>query len=280
MKFNLMLIAGAFLPVLADEDPTTKARTLLQEGVVHKNHDVRRQAALALSLAPHREATLDLLKPLLKDHEPKVRAAAITTVGELKIPGSAELLHESLTDHIPEVAFEAAKALYALKDQMGRDTLQSVLSGQVKVKSNPITAEAREMLSRLKTPKGILWFALTTGVGYAPVPGLGEGMFAMQLLMQEPELSGRASAVLLLARDTDDSTKDAILDVLDDKDWTVRAAGVQALAIRHDASVRHRLPALFDDKHEQVRYRAAAAYLRLDLLANRPVGGRKKAGRS
>lgn len=51
-----------------------------------------------------------------------------------------------------------------------------------------------------------------------------------------------------------------------DKDWSVRAAAVHAIAVRNDPALEADLIPLFEDKKEAVRVRAAAGYLRLEAI--------------
>jgi HEAT repeat protein len=85
----------------------------------------------------------------------------------------------------------------------------------------------------------------------------------MQQLLSDPEVSGRATAALMLAHERDRATLDALRGALTDKDWSVRAAAVHALALRGDARMKNDLLPLLDDDHQAVRLRAAAAYLRV-----------------
>jgi HEAT repeat protein len=52
-----------------------------------------------------------------------------------------------------------------------------------------------------------------------------------------------------------------------DKDWTVRAAAVEAIAKRADASLLADIVPVMSDKKDIVRYSAAAAVLRLTRIA-------------
>jgi HEAT repeat protein len=80
-------------------------------------------------------------------------------------------------------------------------------------------------------------------------------------------VTGRALAATILAREKDEATLAALREALSDKDWSVRAAAVHSLALSNQPELRSDLVALLDDKKEAVRYRAAAAYLRLELLS-------------
>jgi HEAT repeat protein len=68
---------------------------------------------------------------------------------------------------------------------------------------------------------------------------------------------------LLLANATDPATLAALKDALGDKEWSVRAAAVHALALRNDSRLQKDLAPLMDDDNQAVRLRAAAGYLRL-----------------
>jgi HEAT repeat protein len=120
-------------------------------------------------------------------------------------------------------------------------------------------------------------FALKQGVSLVPVPGLGEGISSMQAILADPGVSGRATAALLLAREKDMATLQALREALIDKDASVRAAAVHALALRNDVNLQPDFLPLFEDKKENVRLRAAAGYLRLELIKKTPKPAPKKA---
>jgi HEAT repeat protein len=129
------------------------------------------------------------------------------------------------------------------------------------------------------TPKTMFMFAVKTGIGFAPVPGLGEGISSMQGILSDPGVSGRAMAALLLAKERDRATLEALREALEDKDASVRAAAVHAIALRNDPSLQSDLTPMMEDKKESVRLRAAAGYLRLQVLRSerRPVQKKKAA---
>jgi HEAT repeat protein len=56
------------------------------------------------------------------------------------------------------------------------------------------------------------------------------------------------------------------VEALEDKDWSVRASAVHAIALRDDPALEKNLIPLFDDKNGAVRVRAAAGYLRLEWI--------------
>src|SRR5215831_2821327 len=104
------------------------------------------------------------------------------------------------------------------------------------------------------------------GIGFAPVPGLGEGVACMRAMLTDSGVSGGASVALLLAHERDAATIEALKDALSDKEWSVRAAAVHALSLRNDPALRKDLEPLLQDEKNQVRLRAAAGYLRLSTI--------------
>ena len=109
-------------------------------------------------------------------------------------------LHKALNDEVPEVSFAAARSLWALNDPDGKKALLSILSGESKASSGYFAKQKRDALRMMHTPKPMFLFALKTGAGLAPVPGLGEGVSSMEALLSDPSVSGRATAALLLER--------------------------------------------------------------------------------
>ena len=118
----------------------------------------------------------------------------------------------------------------------------------------------------MHTPRTAFLFAVRQGIGFAPVPGLGEGVASMQAILTDSGTSGRATAALLLAHEKDPATLDALKDALSDREWSVRAAAVHALSLRNDPALRKDLEPLLQDEKTQVRLRAAAGYLRLSAI--------------
>jgi HEAT repeat protein len=175
------------------------------------------------------------------------------------------------------VSFAAAKALWTLDDPEGRDALIAVLGRESKTSSNFITAQMRQTLRLLHMPKDLFMFAFKNGVGFAPVPGIGAGVSSLQAILSDSSVSGRAAAALLMANDPAPEVLVALHDALGDKDATVRAAAVHALAMRGDTGTIETVRGLMDDMKEPVRFRAAAAYLRLAWLVQSRIYNGKSA---
>jgi HEAT repeat protein len=259
----IALCQTASAPVSRDQ----QCRDILNKALIDKNPDTRKQAAIALSLVgPHGPFSGQLLS-LLDDKDVQVRLAAIASLTDMKkSPGTISALRKALNDDVPEVSFAAARSLFALNDPDGKKALLSIASGESKASSSYFAKQKRDALRMMHTPKTTFLFAVKAGAGFAPVPGLGAGVSSMEALLFDPSVSGRATAILLLDKDNDSETLNAAKDALNDQDWSVRAAGVHALALRDQPAMEADIASLLDDKNEAVRLRAAAGCLRLENI--------------
>jgi HEAT repeat protein len=264
LPLSMMGQAVPSSPVTASNED--RARSLLEDSLKDKNPETRKQAVQALGLVGPREPYLSELESMLDDKDLEVRLAAITSMVDLKNKQTVPALMKELNDEVPEVSFAAAKALWTLDEPSGRDALIAVLSGETKISSSFVTKQKRDALRMLHTPKTTFMFAMKTGAGFAPVPGLGMGISSVQGILSDPNISGRAATALLLSTDKNPAVVTALQDALEDKDWSVRAAAAHAIALRNDPALAKDLVPLFEDKKEAVRDRAAAGYLRLEWI--------------
>lgn len=274
-------LAGLVLPFLlfsstVQAPADAQSTDILQKALTSHNPDTRMQAVVALSLASDRNSLLPLLIDMTGDKDVQVRIAAVASLADVKSKAAIEALHTLLRDAVPEVSFAAAKALWNLHDPAGETALLSIVEGDSKTASGYITSEMRQALRLMHTPTTTFLLAVRQGIGFVPVPGLGQGIASMQALLTDPGISGRAAAVLLLGKDKDPVLLPALRDALHDKNWTVRAAAVHAMAIRDDPSLKKDLAPLLEDEKEGVRLRAAAAYLRLSAVEASHRKGAKK----
>jgi HEAT repeat protein len=246
-------------------------RAILSQALKDGNPDTRKEAVLALSLLPTSGPFLSQLESMLDDKDVEVRLATVSVLLDLKGKRATTILHKALNDPVPEVSFSAAQALFRRHDPSGRDVLVAVLNGNTKTASGFVTKEIRDASRMLHTPRTTLLYALRQGVGFAPVPGLGQGIASLEGLLSHPDTSGRATAALLLEHDKDERTVGALRTALEDKDWSVRAAAVHSLALRSDRASGPEFMRLLNDKAQAVRLRAAAGLLRFNAI--------RKAGR-
>jgi HEAT repeat protein len=270
-KLRALLIVSATAALVTRGSAATDAQCaeLLQHALEAKNPETRKQAVVALSLASSQGPLFDQLEQMLQDKDVEVRQAVVASLAEVKLRSATAALHKALEDEVPEVSFAAARALWARHDPAGRAALLAVLAGESKSSSNFFSKQKREALRMMHTPRTTFLFALRQGVGFVPVPGLGEGIASMQGILTDSGVSGRASAALLLGADKDSATVEALRDALEDNDSSVRAAAVHSLSLRNDPSLKKALEPLLQDAKEAVRLRAAAGYLRLSAIQAR-----------
>ena len=76
----------------------------------------------------------------------------------------------------------------------------------------------------------------------------------------------RAIAATNLADNPDPASARALVRAIDDKNWIVRVAAIQAIAQRGDPSLLPKVQLKFSDRHIKVRYSAAAAVVRLSAI--------------
>lgn len=271
-----VFLAGA----LCGQQPApteTQCNEMLEHALSARNPDTRKQAVIALSLASDRGPLLAMLLGMTDDKDVPVRVAVMTSLGDVKSKSAIQALRKAVADPVPEVSFAAAKMLWNLHDEEGKQALLAVVEGESKTSSGYITSEMRQALRMMHTPTTTFLYAVREGMGFVPVPGLGQGIASMQAILTDPGTSGRATAVLLLGKDNDKALIPSLRDALHDKNWTVRAAAVHSFALRNDPSLREDLVPLLDDEKEAVRLRAAAGYLRLTAIQTDRLkrGGRK-----
>ena len=265
------ILVAPFLLFRAWAATSADCERILDQALQDKNPDTRKQAVVSLSLAGSRGSLLPHLLEMVHDKDVEVRLAVVASLTEVRSTRARQALHEALEDPVPEVSFAAAKALWALHDPVGEQALLAVLARESKTSSSYFTREKRDTLRMLHTPRTLFLFALLQGVGMAPVPGLGEGIASLQGLLNDPDISGRAAAALLLGKDKSPAALAALREALSDKDWSVRAAASHSVALRNDPALLSDLEPLLADKKQGVRLRAAAGCLRLSSLPRRPL---------
>jgi HEAT repeat protein len=259
--FAFLLIPAA--PQTPDSTPARHARTVLEQGAADPEPDVRREVAVALGLLARRDSSINLLEKLAADKDYLVRESALVSIGELRDPRLAKPARDALEDDVPEVAFAAARALFKLNQPEGKQLLIEIVEKEARAKSGFVRAKLRDVVRRMKRPKSAMLFVAQQGVGFIPVPGLGEGFSALNSLVNDPDFSARATALLVLSSDKSPDVRSEIEQAFNDSDWSMRAAATQIAAQRNERTLRFRLVPLLEDTNRRVRYRAAASFLRL-----------------
>lgn len=245
-----------------------RARGILREGLDSKDFKIRIQAIAAVGMVGRNEALLKQLDAFLRDKNVEVRLAAVHTLADLRFPQSEESLHKVLEDDdTPEVSFAAAKVLAGWQDSAGTSFLKEIYDGKRKSQSGLLQREERNFVGEFHSVPSALIFIVGKGIGYAPVPGAGEGFSAVTLLMKDPGVSDRAHVLLILGRTRSAESSELLRKALQDHDWSVRAVAAQMIAQTAQAKLGDALPPLFDDKNRKVRFQAAGAYLHVLLVA-------------
>jgi len=258
----LTLSAAPGLAAVTDQQCTD----VLQHALTASNPETRKITVAALSLAATNGPLFTQFEQMLQDKDLDVRLAVVEGLQDIRTKAAIAALHTAISDSTPEVSFAAAKALWALNDPAGKQALLAVLEGDNKTASGFFSKEKRQAIRMMHTPRTTILYAVRQGVGFAPVPGLGLGISSLQQILTDPGVSGRATAALLLGKDKDEATLDALKDARIVKDFRVRAAAVHVLALRNDPALRADLEPLINDDKEEVRLRAAAALLRLSAI--------------
>jgi len=261
-----LLLAFLLLPAVAqtqDSTPVRRARTVLEQGAADPDPNVRREVAVALGLQSRRDSSTKLLGILAADKDHLVREAALVSIGELHDPRLAKPAHDALEDDVPEVAFAAARTLFKLNQPGGKELLIEIVQRESRAKTGFVRAKLRDVVRRMKRPRSAMLFVVQQGVGFIPMPGLGEGFSALSSLVGDPDFSARATALLVLSSDRSPEVRREIEQAFNDSEWSMRAAAAQIAAARNERAWRFHLVPLFEDTNRRVRYRAAASFLRL-----------------
>lgn len=264
----VVAISSACLTGQTSQKTVSDARAVLRSGVESSDPKVRVQAIQAVGLIGISDEVRGKLEDSLKDGNIQVRIAAIKTLADLKSTGSIPILEKLLQkDDVPEVQFAAAKTLFRFHDEKGTQWLEELYNGSRTATSSALTNESRKFFGNFHSLESAATFIVSEGVGYVPVPGVGEGFSAVTGLIADPDLSPRAGALMLLVRDAGPESEGLLKKALADKDWSVRAVSTQMIAYTGRASLREDLTPLFKDKNDKVRFRAAGAYLHFALIA-------------
>ena len=244
-----------------------RARAILTEGLESSDFAVRVQTIIAAGMVGSDEAIVARLENFLKDKNVEVRLAAIRALADLKSPQIKEALRKTLEeDSAPEVLFAAAKVLAGLEDSAGTGALMDIYNRKRKTRSNLLAQKKRSFFDEFHSPQSAFTFLVAKGIGFAPIPGAGDGLSAITELLRDPGLSDRAEVLFVLCRTNTPESRNLLSKALRDDDWSVRAAATQIIAQMAKTEFRESLLPLFDDKNQRVRLRAAGAYLHLSQL--------------
>ncbi len=190
-----------------------------------------------------------------------MRKTAAIALGDMQAETAKPQLRALLDDEAPEVGFAAANALWKMGDHSGREIFISTLTGERKGEGF-VKSSMKSNLAKYSDPKVVAM----TGVKEAAGAFLGPlpiGITIAQELLKDHGASGRAACAALLAKDPSPDAVEELTQALNDKNWAVRAAAAQALAV----SAGNVSPTVFEplliDDNKSVREIAAAGIIRL-----------------
>lgn len=248
----------AYSPSAKPGEPATeKAWRILHDGLRDTNADKRSQAVRALGLLTGNAEAQKSAVLALKDEKPKVRLAAAVALGSMHAEQAAGSLEEALGDSEPSVVLGAANSLLLLHDDVGYDTYYEVLTGERRAGKGLI----KEQLDTLKDKKKVAQMGFEEGIGFVPFGGIGYEIF--KTVTKNDSSPIRAAAAKKLAHDPEPDAGEALARAAADKNWRVRAAALDAIALREDASLVSRIVSVMDDKNDLVRFTAAACVAHL-----------------
>jgi HEAT repeat protein len=240
------------------ESPKHKAWDMLQTAAFSKRTTDRTNGIRALGLLRDDTHARELAEAALKDPKPEVRTAAATALGQMQAKESIAKLEQALSDNKVPVVMAAAQSLRELKqDRVAYEVYYELVVGERKSGDGLIA----QQLNTLKDPKELAKIGISEGIGYIPFAGIGWD--AYRSIKKKDPNPVRAVAASILAHDPDPASAKALVKATDDKDWIVRAAAIEAIAQRGDASLLPCVEAKVSDRHPKVRYTAAAAVIRL-----------------
>ena len=203
-----------------------KAWAILHEGLKDTNPDKRAKAARALGLLTGSAEAEKAAVFALKDGKPNVRLAAAVALGSMHAENAKGNLEEALGDSEPSVVLASANSLLLLHDDVGYDTYYEVLTGEKRAGKGLI----KEQLDTLKDKKKVAQMGFEEGIGFIPFGGIGYEIFKT---------------------------------VTKNDASPIRAAALDAIALREDASLVSRIVPSMDDKNDVVRFTAAACVAHL-----------------
>ena len=245
------------------QKPEDKAWGILREALKSDSADRRARAVRALGLLPGNAEAEKAATRALKDDKPNVRLAAAATLGAMRAENSKGDLEAALGDSEPGVVLAAANSLLLLHDDVGYDTYYEVLTGEKRANKGLI----KEQFDTLKDKKKMAALGFEEGIGFIPFAGIGYEIFKTVTKNDSSPL--RAAAAKKLANDPSPDAAQALVKAAGDKNWAVRAAALEAIALREDRSLASRIDAALDDDKDVVRFTAAACLVRLTGLSQK-----------
>lgn len=261
LSVGVMVVALWSLPAAYAVTGEAKAWSMFKEAAASKSATQRQIGIRALGLLTDDAHGRELAEVALSDSNPTVRAAAAAALGQMHATESIPKLQKMLNDRRIAVVMAAAHSLLELNDKHSANAIYlDVLTGERK--GDGLIAE---QMDTLHNPKELAKIGVEQGIGYVPFAGIGWD--AWRYTHKKNPHPVRAIAATVLAHDPDPATGRALVKAaLNDKDWIVRAAALEAIALRGDSTLEDKIELSLFDENAHVRFTAAAAVIRLSGL--------------
>jgi len=225
-----------------------------------ENAEKRAKAVRALGLLTGNLEAEKAAVSALQDKKPTVRVAAATALGSMQAQHANLELEGVLQDSEPAVVLAAANSLLLLHDNVGYDIYYDVLTGERRASKGLI----KEQLSTFKDKKKLAELGFEQGIGFIPYAGMGYEAF--KTVRKDDSSPVRAAAAKQLAGDPNPGTGKALVKATTDKNWSVRAAALEAISQRGDRSLVSAIATALDDAKDEVRFAAAACVAHLSEI--------------
>lgn len=258
------------------QTPQENAWSTLNGGLDNKSWEKRAKAVAVLGELTGDRKAEEAAIAALNDEKEEVRGGAAQALGEMGAKSAIPQLIEMRNDKEPAVILAASRALIALGDNLGYNAFYAVLTGESKTGTS-LTDQQKKVL---KDPKKLAGMGLQVGVGFIPFGGLAMGGY--KLLSRDDTSPVLAGAALVLAKDPDPKSGQALADAANlQAKWLVRAAAFDAIAKRGDPSLLSAAIDGLQDPQDEVQYSAAGAVLHLsDIEAKRAERPKPPAAKS
>ncbi|MBV8477864.1 MAG: HEAT repeat domain-containing protein [Acidobacteria bacterium] len=245
--------------------PLDGAWQLLEAGVKSPRASERAIALHGLGLVRDNSRAEKLAESRVGDDKPEVRAAAAEALGKIGKATQRGIakLKEMLDDKDNKVVLSAAQALIELKNNDGYEVYYEILTGERKTGVGLIASQE----AILKDPRKLFALGFHEGLGFVPFGGISWEAF--KTITKDDKSPLRAAAAQKLAQDPDPATTKGLVMAAGDKSWLVRAAALEALARRGDASALKTAALYLYDDRPEVKYVAAGAVIGLSARASR-----------
>ena len=265
-SFVVLLAVLTVSALVSAQNPQQLSWRILEAGVGNTNTQQRVSAVSVLALITSDPKAVTMAEQALHDKQADVRAAAASTLGQLKAQRSIPALQEALKDNSPAVIMAAAQSLVEMKNEDGYDTYYAVATGQMKSGQSLVASEQTKLNQLLHNPKDLAETAFQQGIGFVPFGGLGFGAFKAIHDSGANATLVKATALKMLAKDPDPRSGKALIAATGDNQWVIRSAAYDALAHRGDRALVSQMAMGLTDQQEEVKLTAAAAIAQLSAL--------------